>query len=69
MRNGTAVRATLGGIVSLVALFLVVRSVDLQATANLLRSADLRWIGFAWVLIVLDLSLRGLRWQRVPMPC
>jgi hypothetical protein len=68
MPRGQALRAAIGAIVSLVALFLVLRSVDLQATVEELKSADPRWIGFAWLLIVTDLGFRGLRWQRLVRP-
>ncbi len=68
MLRGPAPRALIGATISLVALFLVLRSVDLQATANVLRSADPRWIGVTLVLLSLDLAIRGLRWQRLVRP-
>jgi glycosyltransferase 2 family protein len=68
MPRGQVLRAAIGATVSLVALFLVLQTIDLQKTADELRSADLRWIAFGWLLIVTDLALRGLRWQRLVRP-
>ncbi len=66
--RGPAPRALIGGIVSLVALLLVVRNVDLQAVASVLRSADPRWIVVTVLFLSLDLAIRGLRWQRLVHP-
>src|SRR5262249_45081094 len=68
MRNGPALRGLIGAVISVAALFLVLRTVDLQQTADILRSADPRWIAVGWVLICTDLALRGLRWQRLVHP-
>src|SRR4029078_8341536 len=37
-------------------------------TGDILRGADLRWVAFAAVLAMTDLSFRGLRWQRLLRP-
>ena len=68
MTRGSALRAVVGGAVSIVALWFVLRGVDLARTGDLLRSADLRWAAFAAALLVLDLAFRGLRWQRLLRP-
>jgi glycosyltransferase 2 family protein len=62
------VRAVAGVAVSLVALWLVLRSVDLQETADVLRTADWRWIGVLAVFLCIDLAVRTLRWQRLLAP-
>lgn len=54
--------------ISLVALFLVLRSVDLAATAEALRNADWRWVLVLIGFICIDLSVRSLRWQRLLAP-
>jgi uncharacterized protein (TIRG00374 family) len=68
MRNSSTLRAIGGFTVSIVALFIVVRGVDLQATADVLRSADVRWIAFGAVFVCVDLAFRGVRWQRLVHP-
>jgi uncharacterized protein (TIRG00374 family) len=61
-------RAGIGVAISLVALWLVLRSVDLAATAEALRSADWRWVAVLIGFICIDLSVRSLRWQRLLAP-
>ncbi|HEX5014697.1 MAG TPA: lysylphosphatidylglycerol synthase transmembrane domain-containing protein [Candidatus Limnocylindrales bacterium] len=61
-------RAGIGAAISLVALLLVLRSVDLAATAEALRNADWRWLAVLLGFIGLDLSARSLRWQRLLAP-
>jgi hypothetical protein len=62
------IRAAVGAAISVVALWFVLRAVDLERTGELLRQADLRWVAFAAALLVLDLSFRALRWQRLLRP-
>jgi uncharacterized protein (TIRG00374 family) len=66
--RSSRLRAIGGVAVSIVALLLVIRGVDLQATANVLRSADFRWIGLGAMFACGDLAFRGLRWQRLVHP-
>jgi uncharacterized protein (TIRG00374 family) len=68
MRNGPIIRAIVGAAISVVALWFVLRSVDLARTAEILGQADLRWVAFAAALLTLDLSFRALRWQRLLRP-
>ena len=68
MWKGSAARAALGAAISLVAIWLVLRGVDLARVGDLLRTADLRWVAFAALLSSLDLSFRALRWQRLLRP-
>jgi len=62
------VRAAAGVAVSIVALWLVLRSVDLQETADVLRTADWRWIAALVGFLCIDLAIRTLRWQRLLAP-
>jgi len=61
-------RASIGAAISLVALWLVLRSVDLAATAETLRSADWRWLAVLIGFMLIDLAVRSLRWQRLLAP-
>jgi glycosyltransferase 2 family protein len=62
------IRAVAGVAVSLVALWLVLRSVDLQEAAQVLRTADWRWIAVVVAFLCVDLAIRTLRWQRLLAP-
>jgi glycosyltransferase 2 family protein len=68
MRSGTAIRAAVGAAISIVALWFVLRGVDLAETADVLSHADLRWIALAALFSSSDLALRALRWQRLLRP-
>jgi uncharacterized protein (TIRG00374 family) len=67
IRIGRA-RALIGVAISIVALWLVLRSVDLAATAEALRSADWRWIAVLLGFLFVDLGIRAWRWQRLLVP-
>jgi uncharacterized protein (TIRG00374 family) len=62
------VRAVVGIVISVVALVLAVRGVDLGRTADVLRTAAPGWIALMLAFSVGDLVLRGLRWQRLLAP-
>jgi len=68
MRSGTFIRALVGAAISIVALWFVLRGVDLARTAEVLSHADLRWIAVAAFFSSTDLALRALRWQRLLRP-
>jgi uncharacterized protein (TIRG00374 family) len=68
MRRGSALRAVGGFVVSIVSLWIVLRGVDLAATADVLRSADPRWIALGVVFVMTDLAIRAVRWQRLVHP-
>ncbi len=68
MSRGSIVRAIVGGSISIIALWLVLRGADLARTGDILRTADLRWVAFAALLVSLDLAFRALRWQRLIRP-
>lgn len=68
MRSGTFLRAFVGAAISIIALWFVLRGVDLARTAEVLSHADLRWIALAAVFSSSDLAFRALRWQRLLRP-
>ena len=68
MRSGTVLRAAVGAAISIVALFLVLRGVDLARTAEVLARADLGWIALAAAFLSSDLVIRAFRWQRLLRP-
>jgi uncharacterized protein (TIRG00374 family) len=61
-------RAAIGAAISVVALWLVLRSVDLAETAEALRTADWRWLIVLVGFLSVDLLVRSLRWQRLLAP-
>ncbi len=68
MSRSSLIRALVGAAISVAALWLVLRSVDLSAAVDVLRTADRGWIGLMAVFIASDLAVRGLRWQRLVAP-
>ncbi len=61
-------RAVLGIAISLVASWLVLRSVDLAAAADVLRTAIPAWIAVMFVTVFLDVGARGGRWRVLLAP-
>ena len=61
-------RAVIGIGISIVALFLVVRSVDLAATWNTIITAQPQWILAMVAFMVIDIGLRALRWRVLLRP-
>ena len=61
-------RAVLGIGVSVVAVWLLVRSVDLAAAAQVLRTADPAWIGVMFLTCLTDVAMRGARWRVLLAP-
>ena len=61
-------RALVGAAISVVAIWLVLRSVDVGRALEVLRAADRGWIALVGVFIAMDLAIRGLRWQRLVAP-
>ncbi len=67
LRGGIG-RATLGISVSVVALALVFRSVDLGAALEALKGADPRWIALLVAFLCGDILLRAIRWRVLLRP-
>ena len=61
-------RAFLGITISLIASWLVLRSVDLASAAEVLRTANPTWIAVMFVTMFLDVAARGARWRVLLSP-
>jgi len=61
-------RAVLGIAISIAAGLLVLRSIDPGSVARVLGTAALPWVGVMVGWSVVDVALRGLRWQRLLAP-
>ncbi|HET7030809.1 MAG TPA: lysylphosphatidylglycerol synthase transmembrane domain-containing protein [Candidatus Limnocylindrales bacterium] len=68
MQRGAILRAVVGIAISVVAVALVLGTVDVSKTADALSRADLRWVLLGAALSTGDLAFRGLRWQRLIQP-
>ena len=61
-------RALIGLAISAIALALVVRQVDLAAAWDVLREATPAWVVATVACIILDVTLRALRWRGLLAP-
>ena len=68
LQRNALLRGGIGAAISVVAIWLVLRSVDVGQTIEILRAADLGWIGLVAAFVVVDLLMRALRWQRLVAP-
>jgi hypothetical protein len=64
----TALRGILGIAISVVAGFILVRSVDVGAAIEVLRGAEPAVVGLMVVSVFLDVAFRGARWRALLMP-
>jgi glycosyltransferase 2 family protein len=64
----TVLRGALGIAVSVVAVFLLLRSVDLGAAFAVLGRANPAWIGLMLVAVLIDVGTRGGRWRVLLAP-
>jgi uncharacterized membrane protein YbhN (UPF0104 family) len=55
------IRAVVGAAISIAAIWLVLRSVDVGRAVDVLRTADRGWIGLMAAFILTDLAVRALR--------
>ena len=61
-------RGGLGIAISLVAIWILVRAVDIEAAFEVLRSASPAWIAVMVVTVFLDIGARGVRWRALLAP-
>jgi glycosyltransferase 2 family protein len=61
-------RSALGLAISVVALVLVFRSVDVASAWDTLKGAQLQWVVLLVLLVIGDVVLRALRWQVLLLP-
>jgi glycosyltransferase 2 family protein len=66
--RGALLRGTLGIAISLFAIWVLIRSVDLQAAFDVLRTASPAWIGVMLITTTVDIAARGARWQALLAP-
>jgi uncharacterized protein (TIRG00374 family) len=62
------VRGGIGVGISIVCLVLLIHSVDLGQTADMLGTARIEWIGLAGIFVIADIFFRALRWQCLVAP-
>jgi uncharacterized protein (TIRG00374 family) len=67
-QRSNLLRAAVGAAISVAAIWLVLRSVDVGRAVEVLRTADRAWIGLMGAFIVSDLAVRALRWKRLVAP-
>ena len=68
MSRGGILRALIGVAISAITLYVILHGVDLAEVADILRTAAPGWLALMLVGIVVDLMIRGLRWQRLLAP-
>jgi len=61
-------RGTLGIAVSVVAIWVLLHSVDIGAAFDVLRTASPAWIAVMFVTVSIDVGLRGARWRVLLAP-
>ena len=61
-------RGTLGIAVSVLAIWILVHSVDIGAALEVLRSASPTWIAVMFVTVTFDIAARGARWRSLLAP-
>jgi uncharacterized protein (TIRG00374 family) len=68
VRRSTILRAVIGAAISIVALWLVLRSVDIEQTAAALGRANGAWIVVSATFLSTDLAIRSFRWTLLLAP-
>jgi uncharacterized protein (TIRG00374 family) len=68
VRGSTILRAVVGAAISIAALWLVLRSVDIDQTAAALGRANPGWIVVSAAFLSTDLAIRSFRWKLLLAP-
>lgn len=66
--RGGVIRALIGFAVSIVTIWVIVHGVDLGRVAGILGTANPTWLALMFGCVVLDLTFRSIRWQRLLAP-
>jgi glycosyltransferase 2 family protein len=66
--RGFVLRAALGAAISVGAVWVLLRSVDVGAAIDVLRRANLAFVGLMVVTVLLDVAARGARWRSLLAP-
>ena len=61
-------RGTLGIAISLIAIFVLLQSVDLEQALEVLATASPAWVALMALLVFLDVGTRGARWRTILAP-
>ena len=61
-------RATLGIAISVIAIVILINSVDIEAALQVLRTASPAWIAVMFVTAIIDIGARGGRWRALLEP-
>jgi glycosyltransferase 2 family protein len=64
----TSTRAILGIAISVAAVFILLRSVDIGAALEVLSRADLAMVALMAISVLLDVAARGARWRALLIP-
>ncbi len=67
-RGKLIARGAIGLVISIIAMALALRAVDLGAAVDVIRTATPAWLLVMVALCTLDVGLRGWRWQRLVAP-
>src|SRR3954470_6621829 len=66
--RGALLRGILGIAISVFAIWVLIRSVDLAAAWSVLRTASPAWIAVMLVTTTVDIGARGARWRALLAP-
>jgi uncharacterized protein (TIRG00374 family) len=66
--RGGILRALVGVVISVITIVVIVRGVDLAKVVDILRTANPGWVALTLACVVIDLSIRSLRWKRLLAP-
>ena len=68
MSRRALLRATLGIGISLIAIWILIQSVDIEAALQVLATADWRWVALMVVTVFIDMAARAARWRVLLAP-
>ena len=68
MSRRALLRATLGIAISVIAAYILIRSVDIEAAFQIVRTANPAWILVMLFTVLIDVGARGARWRALLAP-